>query len=410
MLVKQIYLGMFLVFLVGSCVYLFPPGMPQPADLLMAVLVVALATGFIIKPPVDNDVVFVGILFVGYVALVNLFWFTQYHTPRFWLTALYYAYDFAALMVVVSLVKASRERFIATCRIAFAVAIVLEIIAVSVLPQTKIRAIGTFNNPNQLGYWSLVVGCCWLVLKRDQKLTATDFLVLCGAGYLTATSLSKAAMLSFTLVLLIGMVVQRLTRSAKLMLLAMVFAGTSSVLLNPSSIERLFSIELVQRVDKRLAAIGQQGDDSAAGRGYDRIWKYPEHLIFGAGEGATWRFSGSEIVREKNKEMHSTLGTVLFSYGIIGFALFCALLVMVFREAPLAHKLYSLPIWAYGMTHQGLRDTMLWVFLGTVFGVAHYARSASPEQTVAAPEPGGPARASAVRHGLRTSGAGSAGD
>jgi hypothetical protein len=403
MLVKQIYFGFFLIFLVASSVYVFEAGLPQPADLLMASLVAVLATGFIVRPPVHGDLMFVGALFVGYAALVNLFWYTQYQTDRFWLTALYYVYDFGALIVVVSLVRALRERFITATRVAIAVAILLEIVALAVLPRTSIRSVGTFNNPNQLGYWGLVVACSWLVLKRDQKLTAIDILVLCGAGYLTAESLSKAAMLAFTLLFLTGMVFQRLTRSAKLVLLAMVFVGASTVLLNPTSVERLFEVDLVKRVDNRLGTIGEQGDDSLAGRGYDRIWRHPEHLVFGAGEGALWRFT--KDVWSKDKEIHSTLGTVLFSYGIIGFSLFCALLLMVFRRAPRIYALYSLAIWAYGMTHQGLRDTMLWVFLGLVFGVAHYARSASPTRTELAPEPHGLAPASVRGPGLRVPGA-----
>jgi hypothetical protein len=82
--------------------------------------------------------------------------------------------------------------------------------------------------------------------------------------------------------------------------------------------------------------------------------------------------------------MHSTFGTVLFAYGIPGLALFVTLLAVIFWRAPLAHALYSLPIWAYGITHQGLRDTMLWVFLGLVFGLAHYGRS-SDRQRAARP-------------------------
>jgi hypothetical protein len=403
MLVKQIYFGFFLIFLVASSVYVFDAGLPQPADLLMASLVAVLATGFIIKPPVHSDLVFVGALFVGYTALVNLLWYTQYQSDRFWLTALYYAFDFGALMVVVSLVRALGERFITATRIAIAVAIVLEIVALSVLPRSSIRSVGTFNNPNQLGYWGLMIGCCWLVLKRDEKLSAIDILVLSAAGYVSAESLSKAATLAFTLVFLMGIVFQRLTRSAKLMLLVMVFVGTSTVLLDPRSVERFFEVDIVKRVDNRLGSIGQQGDDSLDGRGYDRIWRHPEHLVFGAGEGALYRFTNE--VWEKDKEMHSTLGTVLFSYGVIGFSLFCALLLMVFRRAPRVYALYSLPIWAYGMTHQGLRDTMLWVFLGMVFGVAHYARSASPEQTTLAQEPYGLAPASVREPRLRASGA-----
>jgi hypothetical protein len=390
MLAKHTYLALFLIFQVASSFYVFGPGVPQPADLLMAFLIVVLATGFIVKPAIHKDLVFFGALFVGYVALVNLFWFSQYQTKSFWMSPLYYAYDFGAMMVVLSLIRAFRERFVTLCQIAIAVAIAVELIALFVLPRSSIRSIGTFNNPNQLGYWGLVLGCCWLVLKRDQRLTVTDFLVLCGAGYLTAASLSKAAMLSFVVLLLMGLVAQRLTRPAKLLFMALAFVGTSTVLLETSAVDRLLSVGIVDRVGHRLDSLGKHGDDSLAGRGYDRIWRHPEHLVFGAGEGAAERFSSRLNPYADPKEIHSTLGTVLFSYGIIGFSLFLAVVAMVFREAPLAHLLYSLPIWAYGMTHQGLRDTMLWLFLGMVFGLAHYARSASPQPRVASPAPHGP--------------------
>ena len=406
MLVKQTYLGLFLTFLVASCIYVFDPGLPQPADLLMAALVAVLATGFIIRPAIPKDLVFFGVLFVGYVALVNLFWYTQYQTRPFWMTPLYYAYNFSAVMVVVSLIRAFRERFVTPCLVAIAIAIVVEIVALYVLPRPGIRSIGTFNNPNQLGYWGLLLGCCWLVLRRDQKLGLTDFAVLCGAGYLTMASLSKAAMVSFVLLLLMALVTQRLARTAKLMFLALAFIGTSTVLLDSSAVERFFSIDLVERVDSRLGTIGEQRDDSLGGRGYDRIWRHPEHLAFGAGEGAAWRFSkfGGLVT-----EMHSTFGTVLFSYGIVGFSLFVVLLIVVFRRAPLAYMLYSLPIWIYGLTHQGLRTTMLWVFLGMAFGMAHYVRSPSARPTAEVPEAYGADPASVRGHALRPSGARSAG-
>jgi hypothetical protein len=100
---------------------------------------------------------------------------------------------------------------------------------------------------------------------------------------------------------------------------------------------------------------------------------------------------------------------VLFSYGIVGFSLFVVLLIVVFRRAPLAYMLYSLPIWIYGLTHQGLRTTMLWVFLGMAFGMAHYVRSPSARQTAEVPEAYGADPASVRGHALRPSGARSAG-
>ena len=50
----------------------------------------------------------------------------------------------------------------------------------------------------------------------------------------------------------------------------------------------------------------------------------------GAGEGATWRFSGSFANPHiGDREMHSTLGTVLFSYGAVGFALFAVTMALI---------------------------------------------------------------------------------
>ncbi len=103
--------------------------------------------------------------------------------------------------------------------------------------------------------------------------------------------------------------------------------------------------------------------------------------MVGAGEGATWRFSGSFANPHiGDREMHSTLGTVLFSYGAVGFALFAVTMALIFRPAPWAHILYSLPIWAYGVTHQGLRFATFWVFFALVFGTAHYLAGSRPAE------------------------------
>jgi hypothetical protein len=383
-MLKNAYLGVFVVFVLLSSVYVFPPGMPQPADAILALLVAVLATTFVVPVPANRDLFLVGGLFLAYVAIINLYWYAQLRDTKFLFHALYYTFNLGAFMVIVSLVRALGDRFVTVFRLAIAIAIGLEIVALFVLPPSAYRAAGTFNNPNQLGYWGILLGCLLLVLKRDQKLSLVDFAVLCGAGYLTMASLSKAAMLSFAMLLVTATFFQRITRPVKAMFFALAFLGSAIAITDSAQIAEVMSVRVVENAADRLGRIGAQDDDSPEGRGYDRIWRHPEYLIFGAGEGATWRFSPFEVFRERQKEMHSTLGTVLFSYGIIGFSLFCALLLLVFWRAPLAHAVYSLPIWAYVMTHQGLRDTMLWVFLGLVFGLAHYGRT-SHSQDAARP-------------------------
>ncbi len=389
-MVKNVYLALFAISLVLSPIYVFDAGLPQPADFLIAFLILILATGYVVTPPVHRDLLLVAGLFLGYVAIVNLYLWSHYSSTRTLFTPLYYAYNFGSFVLVVSLLKEFRERFVLICQFALASAIVLEIIALLVLPGGTYRSLGTFNNPNQLGYWALLVGICLLVLQRDQRMSLLNLAVLCGAGYLTMASLSKGAMLAFALLLSLALVCQRLTRSTKAALLCVILAGMTLAFADTALLDRLSSEGMTGKVVHRFDSLGKQGDDSLAGRGYNRIWRYPEYLVFGAGEGADWRFAGPINARQRGMELHSTLGTVLFSYGIVGFALFLAFLAVVFRRAPLAHMLYSLPIWAYGMTHQGLRATMLWVVLGLVFGLAYYARSTSTQPMVATPAPHAP--------------------
>jgi hypothetical protein len=379
-MLKNAYLGLFVVFVLLSSVYVLPPGMPQPADLLVAMLIVVLATTFVIPVPVNKDLFLVAGLLLADAIIVNLYWYGQLQETSFLRHAIYYVFNLGAFLVIVSLVRSLGDRFVTAFRIAIGIAILLEIVALFVLPPTAFRTAGTFNNPNQLGYWGVLLSCCLLVLKRGQKLTVFDFAVLCGAGYLTMASLSKAAMLAFVLLLITAIAFQHLTRPMKLVLAALALLGSAVAVADSTQFDHVLSARVFANVSQRVNDIGGQGDDSLAGRGYDRIWRHPEYLILGAGEGAHWRFSAFQInARQTDIEMHSTLGTMLFAYGIVGLTLFLSLLALVFWRAPLAHALYSLPIWMYGITHQGLRDTMLWVFLGLVFGLAHYGRSSAEQ-------------------------------
>ncbi|MFT7158405.1 MAG: hypothetical protein ACI8Q1_003437, partial [Parvicella sp.] len=92
---------------------------------------------------------------------------------------------------------------------------------------------------------------------------------------------------------------------------------------------------------------------------YDRISNHPEYLIFGAGEGGYNRFD----TFIDNHEMHSSLGTIVFSYGIPGIVLFTLFVFSLLKKLPWFYLVYSLPLFAYGITHMGLRFTVFWVAL-----------------------------------------------
>jgi hypothetical protein len=121
--------------------------------------------------------------------------------------------------------------------------------------------------------------------------------------------------------------------------------------------------DIVDRATGRFETTADEDSGvSLAGRGYDRIWNHKEHWIVGAGEGAYTRFK-SDI---GSHELHSSLGTLFFSYGIVGTSLFASFGFILLRGAGLRGVLQVIPAALYGLTHQGLRFTLLWVLLATV--------------------------------------------
>jgi hypothetical protein len=238
-------------------------------------------------------------------------------------------------------------------------------------PASAFRGVGTFNNPNQLGYWGLLVAACWLVARADRKLGALDLGVLVMVGYLVAVSLSKAGMIAFGLLLILAVFGQGLRSRSSIGAFALLAIGIQLWWAMPDTLQvrttDVISQGPLEKVVKRFESLGKHGDDSVAGRGYDRIWRHPEYLLLGAGEGITYRLLKRG---DRFNELHSTWGTLLFSYGVAGSLSFVAMLVVIFRRAPWRHFSYFVPIVLYGLTHQGLRFSMLWVFFGLVFGLS----------------------------------------
>jgi hypothetical protein len=283
-------------------------------------------------------------------------------------------------MVLLTLMQRFDARLLAATRAGLIGAILLQLTVVILFPEFRgIRAIGTFNNPNQLGYWTLLVGACLLTLKSSPasgqsgaRIGPFDLALLCALGFIAAHSLSKAAMVSFLVLVLAGLWCQGLGARMKLAVVVLFLAGSISLWESSDIVQGWLAEGWTGRAIDRFEDIGRQGDDSLAGRGYDRIWEHPEYLLFGAGEGGPERFLSLA------DEIHSTFATVLFSYGILGLLLFLGLLWLIFRHAERRHLAYSLPVFLYSLTHQGLRFTLFWVFLGLVLARSSYEMRIRP--------------------------------
>ncbi len=249
------------------------------------------------------------------------------------------------------------------------------------------RSVGSFNNPNQLGYFAVLMGCAYVSMAtaaQSSKLYASVFVSL--AYLLAVISLSKAAMLAIAPLLLLsffswGSGIRSTLIKAAIVTAILVLALVSIVIL-VSQFENLATSD--NEVIRRLALIGQDSDDNLRDRGYALLLNPDERIIFGYGEGYYKMLFG--------KEVHSTLGNVMTSYGVVGFVLFSAMVLYIvrFRVFSLQFGLIMLVL-AYGLTHNGLRNTLFWVFLAIIAWSAEQVPLArlKSKARVAAPRPAG---------------------
>jgi hypothetical protein len=96
-------------------------------------------------------------------------------------------------------------------------------------------------------------------------------------------------------------------------------------------------------------------------------------MIYGSGEGAHWRFNSKTHPKHQGAELHSGLATILMSYGAFGFILFATFIYTIFQRVPLLLWLSLAALIAYGITHQHIRFTGFWVYLGLIYSMSRYA-------------------------------------
>jgi hypothetical protein len=292
----------------------------------------------------DGIVAFVA--FVLYAALAGAFWYLRTGDAFTVMAPVFYLYNLLLLLAGAALYTAYGEVWVRVTVYAVVASVLLQLL---LLPFSfhpgRFRQTLFFNNPNQLGYFGLLAASIVGVGSRVIRISPPiQLLGIAGAGLLTVLSLSKAGMLA----LLILVMVLLMHRP-----LAMVAAGIAGI---AGAWAMRDTMNLLNAVQRRLT--GGATDETLAARGYDRLANHVELLLFGAGEGDTQRFESM-----LPGELHSTWGTIVFSYGFLGSLLFAVALFLVVRRGGLEWALLLLPAALYGLTHQGLRFSLFWVFL-----------------------------------------------
>lgn len=347
------------IFLVLFPYYVFPPGIPQPSDIFLIIVMFSYVNknGLTIPkqflPHVEN---FKNLIF--YVTVVDLITFLtrigfKDKDPSI-IVPLFYYFNFIVVCFAFSLFKRYDREFIYTTIYAVILSGLVQLLLTPYGKYSEGRETLFFDNPNQLGYYSICCLSIVLVLEREMKLSRfIIFISFACFFYFTMLCVSKAAIGAMMILMAVYMVSNKLLTFKTFFTVAIVISGMAAVLLKTTVGDRF-----VKNLEYRLDYSVKPTDVSEwEYRGYDRMNNHPFYMILGAGEGANKRF----ITYIDNHEMHSSLGTILFCYGIPGSILFSIFILSLLNGLPFTHRLYIFPIIAYGLVHMGLRFTIFYI-------------------------------------------------
>jgi len=349
------------VYFLAKPFYFFPSGGPQIGDVVVPALLVWLfALGTDAPGARSLRVLFWCVLFILYALIVNGTWGLLLANSSMFKMPIFMLFNLGIFVICLLLADRYGDRFFEFVVHAVAAALIAQALLSFVVDNSLKREVIFFNNPNQLGYWSLLSASIFFVcatrIRVHPYLSAA---VAITSLYLVALSLSKAAIL------------------ASLGLFALVYGVRLKKLLLvvPVALAAVFALqgsELYENVAWRIGNIGAQSDDSLGVRGYQMLWEHPQYLLLGAGQGAFERFRG---LGSTGTEFHSTLGSLLFSYGVVGFGLFSLFMWQIYREAGMYRFAFLAPAFVYGFTHQGLRFSVFWALFALVASVRPETRN-----------------------------------
>lgn len=354
------------LFLIFFPFYVFPSGLPQPADWLLLILLPLMLKGWsghLLDMARPFQML---LLFTGYALFINMLWSFALMTfainlkHGFLLSPTFYIYNSAMLFCILRLYQQYRIKFLHVTLGVVMVSLTIQVISALFMSGYTTRSALFFNNPNQLGYYALLCACMLLLgLHRLNLRTWHVTYGLTACCYLALISASKAALGSIAL-LAIPLLFSRI----RTMLLAVTVLAVLVFTSNPFS-------EAMEKAQSRIENDRTHG--LLEERGYDRILEHPEYWIFGSGEGDYYRFAETTVIR--SHELHSSGATLFFCYGIVGLSLFGAFCWLALRGVGVRILFIALPAFAYGMTHQGLRFTYMWVMFGMVMATRHHLQS-----------------------------------
>lgn len=351
-------------------IYMWSSGTLQLADIVLiigALYIIAKNRGEIHLESKSSSISKFLILLVFYQALVNLFWYGAVQHSSLLKSSTYYIFNFAAFFITLLIGEQCDIEDIkqAIAKGSF-VSIIITMLGLALMSGTS-RSTGFFNNPNQLGYYAVIM-LTVLLYCQEYFSKLQKGILLVGAFWATIASLSKAAIIGAFGLLIVYLVfyqngkslrqriIQFLLLCVVLVIIWLFFFSDNEVILNNQTLH-LMRYRVLHMMEENDSNLG-------TGRGYDRVFELGVHFLWGMGEGAYSRFAV-----KTDAEVHATFVSILVSYGVLGFVGYIAFFwkCLVHKGLTWRNLTVMAGVFLYSLTHNGIRNTLLWILLAVLF-------------------------------------------
>jgi len=350
-------LSIWALYLILFPIQLLPQGSPQIADYFLLIGMIYMFVRFILQKSdivLNNYYLSGAFLFSIYSLGISLVFYVISLDFKFLIASFNYIYCFLCLYYVAELAQKKLFFQITFLSIIITLGLQLFLFFKTGLNYDSGRYMIMFQNPNQLGFWGLIIFLILLVIKDKIILKRYFFFYGCLilSSFFILVSISQAAILSLILILLFLL----FRKSSKIFVLAfLTFIISIIVFLDFSKLnENLVTKAIVTRFESDLLN-KNDNDNNLEARNYSRIWENPEYLIFGAGESGLSRFGND------SNEIHSTFGSLLFSFGLIGFLLFFIPLLKVSLFPIRLNSYIFMFFLLFTLAHNVLRWPLFWI-------------------------------------------------
>lgn len=358
------------VYLTLKPLYLFSSGLPQISDMFLLVATAYLLFSMRGKLHIQKSVlnwVTIFLFTLAFQFVIQLVWWLITGEKSMVLTLSYYVFNFiAALLCFFIGSRIGPERLKrAICNGCFW-SILVTAVSLLVGRNYESRMMGFFNNPNQLGYYALLITTIIAFFPNELPKWKNAVIIVVSVAA-NVLSLSKASILGLAGLTVCYTVWGSREKSLRqivtqTLVLLVFFATFYWILFSDSAIVEGSST--LSALRHRINKMSTEKDSSlGSGRGYDRVKELGIHFLWGMGEGAYDRFQSLN-----GKEVHATLVNMVVSYGVVGAAAYLWLMGRtVLRRGVWVRNMACLSgLVLYSFTHNGIRNTLFWILLAAV--------------------------------------------